>query len=116
MQEQYTKDIRPILDYYDQLSFLFKDSKSFQIPRMVVVGAQSSGKSSVLESLSQIELPRGEGIVTRCPIMIQLRRATSGESARIGIQGTQEEDYENISLDQIADKLVSYQKTLINKI
>ena len=115
MDEQYIKDIRPILDYYDQLSFLFKDTKSIEIPRMVVVGAQSSGKSSVLESLSRIELPRGEGIVTRCPIMIQLRRATSGESAKIGIQGNSEESYENISLDEIAGKLASYQKLLLEK-
>jgi len=41
----------------------------------VVVGAQSSGKSSVLESIVGRDfLPRGSGIVTRCPLVLQLRR------------------------------------------
>jgi GTPase SAR1 family protein len=40
-----------------------------------VVGAQSAGKSSVLESIVGRDfLPRGTGIVTRCPLVLQLRR------------------------------------------
>ena len=43
------------------------------MPQIVVVGGQSSGKSSVLESIVGIDfLPRGTNIVTRRPIMIQL--------------------------------------------
>ncbi|XP_040294995.1 dynamin-1-like protein isoform X2 [Bufo bufo] len=58
-----------------------------QLPQIVVVGTQSSGKSSVLESLVGRDLlPRGTGIVTRRPLILQLvhvstddRRKTSGE-------------------------------------
>ena len=43
------------------------------LPQIVVVGSQSSGKSSVLESIVGREfLPRGTGIVTRRPLVIQL--------------------------------------------
>lgn len=43
------------------------------LPRIVVVGSQSSGKSSVLESLVQRDfLPRGKDIVTRRPLVLQL--------------------------------------------
>ena len=43
------------------------------LPQIVVVGSQSSGKSSVLESVVGREfLPRGTGIVTRRPLVIQL--------------------------------------------
>lgn len=43
------------------------------LPRIVVVGSQSSGKSSVLESLVQRDfLPRGKDIVTRRPLILQL--------------------------------------------
>lgn len=43
------------------------------LPRIVVVGAQSSGKSSVLESLVMRDfLPRGKDIVTRRPLILQL--------------------------------------------
>ncbi|XP_073178002.1 dynamin-1-like protein isoform X5 [Lepidochelys kempii] len=58
-----------------------------QLPQIVVVGTQSSGKSSVLESLVGRDLlPRGTGIVTRRPLILQLvhvspedRQKTSGD-------------------------------------
>ncbi|KAJ8245323.1 hypothetical protein GJAV_G00269550 [Gymnothorax javanicus] len=59
-----------------------------QLPQIAVVGTQSSGKSSVLESLVGRDLlPRGTGIVTRRPLILQLvhvdpedRRKTSEEN------------------------------------
>ena len=48
---------------------------SIQLPQIVVVGSQSTGKSSVLESIVGRDfLPRGSGIVTRCPLILNLRR------------------------------------------
>ncbi|XP_013875200.1 dynamin-1-like protein isoform X2 [Austrofundulus limnaeus] len=63
-----------------------------QLPQIAVVGTQSSGKSSVLESLVGRDiLPRGTGIVTRRPLILQLvhidsddRRKTTEEN---GIDG-----------------------------
>ncbi|CAB4063518.1 DNM1L [Lepeophtheirus salmonis] len=44
-----------------------------QLPQIVVVGSQSSGKSSVIETMiGRSILPRGTGIVTRCPLVLQL--------------------------------------------
>jgi interferon-induced GTP-binding protein Mx1 len=42
------------------------------IPQIVVFGDQSSGKSSLLESISGIPFPKGTGLVTRCPTRISL--------------------------------------------
>uniref|UniRef100_A0A3Q3RU14 Dynamin-1-like protein n=1 Tax=Mastacembelus armatus TaxID=205130 RepID=A0A3Q3RU14_9TELE len=64
-----------------------------QLPQIVVVGTQSSGKSSVLESLVGRDiLPRGTGIVTRRPLILQLvhidpedRRKTSEENGNITV-------------------------------
>jgi hypothetical protein len=48
-------------------------SEGIDLPQTVVVGSQSSDKSSVLESLVQKDfLPRGSGIVTRRPLILQL--------------------------------------------
>ncbi|XP_065201826.1 dynamin-1-like protein [Planococcus citri] len=48
-------------------------SDAIQLPQCVVVGTQSSGKSSVIESLvGRSFLPRGTGIVTRRPLILQL--------------------------------------------
>lgn len=47
-------------------------AEQISVPGIVVAGAQSAGKSSVLESLSGINLPRGETITTRVPLFIRL--------------------------------------------
>ncbi len=52
------------------------------LPQIVVIGSQSSGKSSVLESLVQRDfLPRGTGIVTRCPLILMLINRPSASPA-----------------------------------
>ncbi|OMJ72351.1 hypothetical protein SteCoe_29218 [Stentor coeruleus] len=51
-------------------------SKLIQLPEIIVVGEQSSGKSSVLQSIIEREiLPKGQGIVTRCPIRIRMQKS-----------------------------------------
>ncbi|CAD6579674.1 MAG: Dynamin- GTPase protein [Tremellales sp. Tagirdzhanova-0007] len=71
------------------------------LPQIVVVGSQSSGKSSVLETIVGRDfLPRGQGIVTRRPLILQLihtptssslttsKTATSvRRSPRMGLEG-----------------------------
>ncbi|CAG9767531.1 unnamed protein product [Ceutorhynchus assimilis] len=48
-------------------------SDAIHLPQIVVLGSQSSGKSSVIESLvGKSFLPRGTGIVTRRPLILQL--------------------------------------------
>ncbi|PPR03936.1 hypothetical protein CVT26_001141 [Gymnopilus dilepis] len=52
------------------------------LPQICVLGSQSSGKSSVLENIVGRDfLPRGTGIVTRRPLVLQLinRPATHGD-------------------------------------
>jgi GTPase SAR1 family protein len=49
------------------------------LPSIAVVGGQSSGKSSVLESIVGRDfLPRGSGIVTRRPLVLQLHKTDEG--------------------------------------
>ncbi|KAG0550168.1 hypothetical protein BDA96_01G315900 [Sorghum bicolor] len=49
------------------------------LPSVAVVGGQSSGKSSVLESIVGRDfLPRGSGIVTRRPLVLQLHKTEDG--------------------------------------
>uniref|UniRef100_A0A674GEY6 Dynamin-1-like protein n=1 Tax=Taeniopygia guttata TaxID=59729 RepID=A0A674GEY6_TAEGU len=63
-----------------------------QLPQIVVVGTQSSGKSSVLESLVGRDLlPRGTGVVTRRPLILQLVHV-SPEDGRKGAGDEHEVD------------------------
>ncbi|CAJ0946279.1 unnamed protein product, partial [Mesorhabditis belari] len=60
-----------------------------QLPQIVVVGAQSAGKSSVIEAIVGRDfLPRGTGIVTRRPLILQLcHTAAEDEEKRKGREG-----------------------------
>nr|DAD23946.1 TPA_asm: hypothetical protein HUJ06_025409 [Nelumbo nucifera] len=69
----YNVRIRPLLDAVDQLRHLKVMKEGIELPTIVVVGDQSSGKSSVLESLAGISLPRGLGICTRVPLVMRLQ-------------------------------------------
>ncbi|DBA70067.1 TPA: Mx1p [Trebouxia sp. C0005] len=73
MQEAFDASIRPKLDAIDKVRHHLTGI-DIELPAIVVVGDQSSGKSSVLESLSGIGLPRGGNLVTRCPLELALRR------------------------------------------
>lgn len=71
--KSYNDNIRPLLDAVDRLRHLKVTQEGIQLPTIVVVGDQSSGKSSVLESLAGISLPRGQGICTRVPLIMRLQ-------------------------------------------
>lgn len=72
----YHAKLRPILDVIDKLRPLLADEKDIKLPTIVVVGDQSSGKSSVLEGLSGVSLPRGSSITTRVPLILRLVNMT----------------------------------------
>ncbi|KAG6389281.1 hypothetical protein SASPL_150746 [Salvia splendens] len=94
----YNDRIRPLLDAVDRLRHLKIMQEGIQLPTIVVVGDQSSGKSSVLESLAGIRLPRGDGICTRVPLIMSLKNHTSPEpQLSLEFNGkTVETDEENI--------------------
>ncbi|XP_034530016.1 dynamin-1-like protein [Notolabrus celidotus] len=65
-----------------------------QLPQIAVVGTQSSGKSSVLESLVGRDLlPRGTGVVTRRPLILQLVHVDPGDARKIDESGREGEEW-----------------------
>ncbi|CAI5488598.1 unnamed protein product [Closterium sp. Naga37s-1] len=71
----YNENVRPMLDAIDKLRDLGLKEEGIELPTIVVVGDQSSGKSSV----SGISLPRGKGIVTRVPLILRLQSCSDGQ-------------------------------------
>ncbi|TVU47664.1 hypothetical protein EJB05_07270, partial [Eragrostis curvula] len=82
----YNDQIRPLLDAVDRLRHLKVTQEGIQLPTIVVVGDQSSGKSSVLESLAGISLPRGQGICTRVPLVMRLQDDPSAGSPKLQLE------------------------------
>lgn len=63
-----------LLDKIDKL-FECKVGEHVDLPQLVVVGNQSSGKSSVLEALTELPFPRDSGLCTRFATQITFRRS-----------------------------------------
>ncbi len=111
--------IRPYMDKIDQVrSILSGGIEGVSFPIVVVVGDQSSGKSTLLESLSLVELPKGSGIVTRCPLVLRLRKSTERRVYRI--QGENEKtllDENELNILQYIEeetkKLAGQQKNVV---
>ncbi|KAL1744179.1 Dynamin central region-domain-containing protein [Schizophyllum fasciatum] len=63
----------------DAFSAVGSSAAAIDLPQICVLGSQSSGKSSVLENIVGRDfLPRGTGIVTRRPLVLQLINRPAG--------------------------------------
>lgn len=57
-----------------------------KLPKIAVIGNQSAGKSSLIEAISQIKLPRASGTCTRCPMEVILRRSSEKWRAKVSLR------------------------------
>ena len=82
------EQVRQVLDVYDRARENIASDvlEAVVIPTIVVIGDQSHGKSSVLENIARINLPKGNGCVTKTPLELKLRRR----------DGSKEHDYATI--------------------
>nr|XP_032621291.1 dynamin-3 isoform X1 [Chelonoidis abingdonii] len=68
-----------------------------ELPQIAVVGGQSAGKSSVLENcVSRDFLPRGSGIVTRRPLVLQLVTAKTEYAEFLHCKGRKFTDFDEV--------------------
>mmetsp|Transcript_1525 Transcript_1525/g.2891 ORF Transcript_1525/g.2891 Transcript_1525/m.2891 type:complete len:790 (+) Transcript_1525:17-2386(+) len=86
------------------------------LPQIAVVGDQSSGKSSVLENITGIPFPKGQGTVTKCPTRITIRfcaRPNGSFSAKVSFVlneedspfKNEEQETKHASMDDLKDHL-----------
>ncbi|XP_051941062.1 dynamin-2-like isoform X2 [Hippocampus zosterae] len=67
------EDLIPLINKLQDAFSSIGQSCNLELPQIAVVGGQSAGKSSVLENfVGRDFLPRGSGIVTRRPLILQL--------------------------------------------
>ena len=71
----------PLMNKLQDAFTILGNQDGIDLPQICVVGGQSSGKSSVLENVvGRSFLPRGSGIVTRRPLVLQLVHIQPGET------------------------------------
>ncbi|CAL1588172.1 unnamed protein product [Knipowitschia caucasica] len=67
------EDLIPLINKLQDAFSSIGQAANLDLPQIAVVGGQSAGKSSVLENfVGRDFLPRGSGIVTRRPLILQL--------------------------------------------
>ncbi|KAF7988259.1 hypothetical protein HCN44_007791 [Aphidius gifuensis] len=94
------KELIPLVNKLQDLSTKIGESLELDLPQIAVVGGQSAGKSSVLENFVGWDfLPRGTGIVTRRPLILQLihKRSDYAEFSHTG--------NEKFEIDEIRDEI-----------
>lgn len=79
ISHHYERDVKPFLNVIDKLRSSGLEACNIQLPKIAVIGDQSSGKSSVLEALTGVQFPRGTGLVTRCATEVRMRKCKSTE-------------------------------------
>ena len=96
------------------------DKENIKLPKICVLGCQSSGKSSVLESIIGLDiLPRGDGVITRRPLELHLCHINSGEpyaifEERKDIKFT---DFKKVqeTIEDLTDELCQTNKNIVDK-
>jgi len=71
---------RDLIKVIQKLGALNIDATLPSLPKFVVVGDQSQGKSSIIEAIGDIKLPRGSGTCTRCPYQITTSESKDGST------------------------------------
>ncbi|GAA5955061.1 hypothetical protein JCM3765_003176 [Sporobolomyces pararoseus] len=62
------------------------------LPRIVLIGNQSAGKSSLVEAISGIKVPRDSGTCTRCPFEVRLQQSEEVWHCKISIRFETDQD------------------------
>ncbi|KAG9123954.1 hypothetical protein FRC07_013378 [Ceratobasidium sp. 392] len=87
---------RKLLDLVNRLHNTGIQS-DIDLPQICVVGSQSAGKSSLIESISGIKLPRATGTCTRCPTECRLAFSTEPWSCMVYLRFLKDQDGNDIS-------------------
>ncbi|ESO04100.1 hypothetical protein HELRODRAFT_79668 [Helobdella robusta] len=90
---------------------------SLDLPQIAVVGSQSAGKSSVLENfVGRDFLPRGSGIVTRRPLVLQLIYSKQEYAEFLHCKGRIFTDFELVrkEIEDETDRLTGSNKGISN--
>ncbi|KAH9965473.1 P-loop containing nucleoside triphosphate hydrolase protein [Russula dissimulans] len=88
---QYTARKRKMLDVVNRLRAIGANIE-LDIPVIVVLGNQSAGKSSLIEAISGITLPRASGTCTRCPTECLLTHSSEPWRCVVSLRLVTDED------------------------
>uniref|UniRef100_A0A8B9EMX6 dynamin GTPase n=1 Tax=Anser cygnoides TaxID=8845 RepID=A0A8B9EMX6_ANSCY len=94
------EDLIPLVNRLQDAFAAIGQNANLDLPQIAVVGGQSAGKSSVLENfVGRDFLPRGSGIVTRRPLVLQLVNSSTEYGEFLHCKGKKFTDFEEVRLE-----------------
>ncbi|XP_034094961.1 dynamin-2-like isoform X3 [Gymnodraco acuticeps] len=94
------EDLIPLINKLQDAFSSIGQSCNLDLPQIAVVGGQSAGKSSVLENfVGRDFLPRGSGIVTRRPLILQLVNSKVEYAEFLHCKGRKFVDFDEVRLE-----------------
>ncbi|XP_073496296.1 dynamin-1 isoform X9 [Phyllobates terribilis] len=94
------EELIPLVNRLQDAFSAIGQNANLDLPQIAVVGGQSAGKSSVLENfVGRDFLPRGSGIVTRRPLVLQLVNSPTEHGEFLHCKGKKFTDFEEIRLE-----------------
>ncbi|XP_008422578.1 dynamin-1a isoform X12 [Poecilia reticulata] len=91
------EDLIPLVNRMQDAFSAIGQNANLDLPQIAVVGGQSAGKSSVLENfVGKDFLPRGSGIVTRRPLVLQLMNCPTEHAEFLHCKGKKFTDFDEV--------------------
>ncbi|XP_014899709.1 dynamin-1a isoform X6 [Poecilia latipinna] len=91
------EDLIPLVNRMQDAFSAIGQNANLDLPQIAVVGGQSAGKSSVLENfVGKDFLPRGSGIVTRRPLVLQLMNSPTEYAEFLHCKGKKFTDFDEV--------------------
>ncbi|KAM9857300.1 dynamin-2-like isoform 1-T1 [Aulostomus maculatus] len=94
------EDLIPLINKLQDAFSSIGQSCNLDLPQIAVVGGQSAGKSSVLENfVGRDFLPRGSGIITRRPLILQLVNSNAEYAEFLHCKGRKFVDFDEVRME-----------------
>uniref|UniRef100_A0A7N6FLE6 Dynamin-2 n=1 Tax=Anabas testudineus TaxID=64144 RepID=A0A7N6FLE6_ANATE len=107
------EELIPLINKLQDAFSSIGQSCNLDLPQIAVVGGQSAGKSSVLENfVGRDFLPRGSGIVTRRPLILQLINSKAEYAEFLHCKGRKFVDFDEVrqEIEAETDRLTGTNK------
>ncbi|XP_006790838.1 dynamin-2-like isoform X4 [Neolamprologus brichardi] len=107
------EDLIPLINKLQDAFSSIGQTCNLDLPQIAVVGGQSAGKSSVLENfVGRDFLPRGSGIVTRRPLILQLVNSKAEYAEFLHCKGRKFVDFDEVrqEIEAETDRLTGSNK------
>ena len=99
-----------MFDALSKIHDIVSEQNELALPRICVIGDQSSGKSSLLATLTGIDFPTNHALCTKAPIVVHCRR---GDVESYELRPAPNESFKPVTKENVAEEMRDAQDALV---